>query len=153
MIAGLEEDGNNDDQGAAFSSEGFKDESFASPTFPDARFSPPDSFSTNSSDDDRLEGTRRNDRAPLEADDDDDEMGEMVGPSVGSTMMDSDDDDEAIINESLGYPNRYQNFRRSRIGPSAFGDDDEQNDSSDGEDEGLVEILVPGRKNSTSSQS
>lgn len=152
MIAGLEDDGNNDDQGAAFPSENFKDEPFASPTFPDARFSPPDSFSTNSSDDDRLEGTRRNDRAPLEVDDDDDEMGEMVGPSVGSTMMDSDDDDEAIINESMGYPNRYQDFRRSRIGASPFGDDDEQNDSSDGEDEGLVEILVPGRKNSTSSQ-
>lgn len=152
MIAGLEDDGNNDDQGAAFPSEDFKDEPFASPTFPDARFSPPDSFSTNSSDDDRLEGTRRNDRAPLEVDDDDDEMGEMVGPSVGSTMMDSDDDDEAIINESMGYPNRYQDFRRSRIGASPFGDDDEQNDSSDGEDEGLVEILVPGRKNSTSSQ-
>lgn len=112
----------------------------------------PGSFSTNSSDDDRLEGTRHNDRAPLEVDDDDDEMGEMVGPSVGSTMMDSDDDDEAIINDSTGYPNRYQDFRRSRIGASPFGDDDEQNDSSDGEDEGLVEILVPGRKNSASSQ-
>lgn len=155
MIAGLEDD-NNEEQGAAFPSADFKDEPFSSPTFPDARFSPPDSLSTNSSDDDRVEGTRRNDRAPLEVDDDD-EMGEMVGPSVGSTMMmDSDEEDEAIINESIGYPNvgaanRYKNFQRSRIGASPFGDEEEQNDSSDGEDEGLVEILVPGRKNSTSS--
>lgn len=155
VIAGLDDDGNNEEQGAAFPSADFKDEPFSSPTFPDAHFSPPDSLSTNSSDDDRFEGTRRNDRAPLEVEDDDDEMGEMVGPSVGASMMtDSDEEDEAIINESLGYPNlganRYKDFRQSRIGTSPFGSD-EQNDSSDGEDEGLVEILVPGGKSSTSS--
>lgn len=152
MIAGLEDDGNNDDHGSGFSPSEFKDDPF-SPTFPEARFSPPDSFSTNSSDDEQhTEGTQRGDRAPLEVEDDDDEMGEMVGPSVGTSMMaaDSDDEDEAIINESLGYPNlganRYKNY-----GASPYGADDGQNDSSDGEEEGLVEILVPGRKNSTSS--
>jgi SIT4-associating protein SAP185/190 len=92
---------------------------------------------------------------PLHVGDDDDEMGEMVGPTAGSDMLDSDDEDEAIMNESLGYPdtgaNRYKNFRKSHFGSaSPFGDDD-QNDSSDGEDEGLVEILVPGRKSSSSS--
>lgn len=125
-----------------------------SPTFPTSGFSPPDSLSTNSSDDDgdgRSESVRRQVRVPLEVDDDDDdEMGEMVGPSSG--MMDSDEEDEAIINESLGYsnlsgPGRYNNFRRSRAVSSHY--DDEQNDSSDGEDDGLVEIVVPGRKSST----
>jgi SIT4-associating protein SAP185/190 len=113
-------------------------------------------LSTNSSEDEndgRAEAVRRQVRIPLEVDDDDDdEMGEMVGPSsIG--MMDSDDEDEAIINESLGYsnlsgPGRYNNFPRARAVSSHY--EDEQNDSSDGEDDGLVEILVPGRKSSTS---
>ncbi|KAF9883058.1 hypothetical protein FE257_004137 [Aspergillus nanangensis] len=157
VIAGLEDD--NDGTGssarAAFPSTDFttghKDEPF-SPTYPESGFSPPDSFSTNSSDEEgegRTEGTRRRERVPLEVDDDEDDMGEMVGPSVGSDMMDSDEEDEAIMNESLGYPDlgaaRYKSFRQSRMGASPYGDDD-QNDSSDGEDDGLVEILVPGRK-------
>ncbi|KAI9040992.1 uncharacterized protein KD926_007534 [Aspergillus affinis] len=157
VIAGLEDDGEGADSPArsAFPSTDFapthKDEAFSSPTFPESGFSPPDSLSTNSSDDDgegQSQGGQRKERVPLEVDDDDDDMGEMVGPSLGSDMMDSDEEDEAIINESLGYPNlgpgRYKNFRRSHSGESPFGD--EQNDSSDGEDDGLVEILVPGRK-------
>ncbi|KAJ5606021.1 hypothetical protein N7510_008802 [Penicillium lagena] len=119
---------------------------------------PPDSLSTGSSEDDadgHAEAVRRRVRVPLEVEDDDDEMGEMVGPS-GTGLVDSDDEDEAIINESLGYSNltgpaRYSNFRRSRAVGSHFEDDDDaQNDSSDGEDDGLVEIMVPGRKSSTS---
>lgn len=89
---------------------------------------------------------------PLEVEAEDDEMGEMVGPNA-SGMIGSDDEDEAIINESLGYSNlpaqsRYSGFGRPRAVSSHF--DDDQNDSSDGEDGGLVEILVPGRKSSTS---
>ena len=146
VIAGLEDD-NPGDPGP--------DAAFPSPTFPESGFSPPDSLSSHSSDEDesRHQSMRRAERIPLEADEDDDEMGEMVGPSVGSGMMDSDDEDEAIINESLGYPNlgpeRYKNLRNSHVGQSPFGDD--QNDSSDGEDEGLVEILVPGRGKSEQS--
>ncbi|RAL17556.1 Sit4-associated protein [Aspergillus homomorphus CBS 101889] len=163
VIAGLDEDaeGNNSPANAAFPSTDFppnhKDEPFSSPTFPESGFSPPDSFSTNSSDDDgegRTEGMRRTERVPLEVEDDDDDMGEMVGPSADPRMMDSDEEDEAIMNESLGYPDlgpgRYMGFSRSRMGASPFGGDDD-NDSSDGEDDGLVEILVPGRKSSTSS--
>lgn len=75
-------------------------------------------------------------------------MGEMVGPSMDAHMMDSDEEEDAILNESLGYPElgpgQYKSFRSSRLGHSPFGDD--QNDSSEGEDEGLVEILVPGKK-------
>ncbi|GAQ37998.1 sit4-associated protein [Aspergillus niger] len=163
VIAGLDEDadGSNSPASAAFPSTDFppanKDEPFSSPTFPDSGFSPPDSFSTNSSDeegDGRPEGMRRKERVPLEVDEEEDDMGEMVGPSLGSGMMDSDEEDEAIMNESLGYPDiasgRYRNFGRSRMGASPFGDDED--DSSDGEDDdGLVEILVPGRKASTSS--
>ncbi|KAG2027221.1 hypothetical protein GB937_000959 [Aspergillus fischeri] len=160
VIAGLDDDGDGTDSPsrAAFPSSDFphtrKDEPFSSPTFPESGFSPPDSMSTNSSDDDG-EGRvdmRRKERVPLEVDDDEDDMGEMVGPSLGSEMLDSDEEDEAIMNESLGYPDlgpgRYRSFRRSQFGPSPFGDDDD-NDSSDGEDDGLVEILVPGRKSST----
>lgn len=160
MIAGLEDDGNTDDHESGFPPSEFKDDPF-SPTFPETRFSPPDSFSTNSSDDEQqqhTEGKQRGNRAPFEVggdnidDDDDDEMGEMVGPSVGSSMMaaDSDDEDEAIINESLGYPSLGANRFKEYAG-SPYGGDNGQNDSSDGEEEGLVEILVPGRKNSMSS--
>ncbi|PYI34718.1 hypothetical protein BP00DRAFT_42967 [Aspergillus indologenus CBS 114.80] len=164
VIAGLDEDteGNHSPADAAFPSNDFpptgdKDEPFSSPTFPESGFSPPDSFSTGSSDDDgegRTEGMRRKERVPLEVEDDDDDMGEMVGPSADPRMMDSDEEDEAIMNESLGYPDlgpgRYMDFARSRMGASPFGEDND-NDSSDGEDDGLVEILVPGRKSSTSS--
>ncbi|KAI9931354.1 hypothetical protein MW887_011018 [Aspergillus wentii] len=157
VIAGLDDDAGQSPSSAAFPSTDFvpggKDEPFSSPTFPDSGFSPPDSFSDNSSDDDGEGKRTRQVHVPLNVDDDDDEMGEMVGPTSGSGMMDSDEEDEAIMNESLGYPNlgadRYKSFRRSRVGASPFGDD--ENDSSDGEDDGLVEILVPGRKNSTSS--
>ncbi|KAL5048917.1 hypothetical protein BDW71DRAFT_11365 [Aspergillus fruticulosus] len=120
----------------------------SSPTFPESGFSPSDSFSTGSSDegDDFGGSRRRKERVPLEVDDDD-EMGDMVGPSMESHMMDSDEEEDAILNESLGYPElgpgQYKSFRSSRLGHSPFGDD--QNDSSE-EDEGLVEILVPGKK-------
>ncbi|KAJ6101054.1 hypothetical protein N7499_000684 [Penicillium canescens] len=155
VIAGIDDDaegGNSAFPNSDFSSANAKH----SPTFPNSGFSPPDSLSTNSSEDEgdsHAASVRRQVRVPLEVDDDDDdEMGEMVGPS-SMGMIDSDDEDEAIINESLGYsnlsgPGRYSGFRRSRAVSSHY--DDEQNDSSDGEDDGLVEILVPGRKSSTS---
>ncbi|KAL2813185.1 hypothetical protein BDW59DRAFT_176827 [Aspergillus cavernicola] len=143
--------GLNEDGGRGHSSD-FPAVNVASPTFPDSGFSPSDSFSTGSSDDgDDFSGTRRRkERVPLEVDDDEEDMGEMVGPSIESHMLDSDEEEEAILNESLGYPElgpgQYKSFRSSRMGHSPFGDD--QNDSSEGEDDGLVEILVPGRKSS-----
>lgn len=152
VIAGVDDDGEG---GSAFPNSDFPASTdMSSPTFPESGFSPPDSLS-NSSDEDgdgRSEAVRRNVRVPLEVEDEDDEMGEMVGPSA-TGMIDSDDEDEAIINESLGYSNlpgqtRYSGFRRPRAVSSHF--DDNQDDSSDGEDDGLVEILVPGRKSSTS---
>ncbi|KAJ5505908.1 SIT4 phosphatase-associated protein family [Penicillium expansum] len=155
VIAGIDDDAEGG--GSAFPNSDFGSANAKhSPTFPESGFSPPDSLSTNSSEDEgdgHAESVRRQVRVPLEVeDDDDDEMGEMVGPS-GIGMMDSDDEDEAIINESLGYsnlsgPGRYNSFRRSRAVSSHY--EDEQNDSSDGEDDGLVEIVVPGRKSSTS---
>ncbi|KKK19611.1 extragenic suppressor of kinetochore protein [Aspergillus rambellii] len=151
VIAGFNEDSDRD-HSSDFPSL-HNDQPFASPTFPDSGFSPSDSFSTGSSDDgDDMMGTRRRkERVPLEVDDDEDDMGEMVGPSFGSDMMDSDEEDEAVLNESLGYPElgsgQYKSFRGSRMGHSPFGND-EQSDSSDGEDDGLVEILVPGRRSS-----
>ncbi|KAL4942519.1 hypothetical protein BDV06DRAFT_211789 [Aspergillus oleicola] len=137
------------EEGQGHSSE-FPPGDVSSPTFPESGFSPSDSFSTGSSDegDDFGGSRRRKERVPLEVDDDDDDMGEMVGPSMESHMLDSDDEEDAILNESLGYPElgpgQYKSFRTSRMGQSPFGDD--QNDSSGEEDEGLVEILVPGKK-------
>ncbi|KAJ5544252.1 hypothetical protein N7513_007063 [Penicillium frequentans] len=154
VIAGIDDDaegGNTAFPNADFGSNA--DQTFAS-GFHEGGFSPPDTLS-NSSDEDgdsHAEAMRRRVRVPLEVDEDDDDMGEMVGPSA-TGMIDSDEEEDAIINESLGYsnlphPNRYTGFRRPRAVSSHF--DDEQNDSSDGEDDGLVEILVPGRKSSTS---
>lgn len=87
-------------------------------------------------------------------------MGEMVGPSMGSEVMDSDEEEEAIINESLGYssffgPGRYGGLGRSYSKDSSHSFlDDEAEDSSDGEEEeGLVEIQVPGKKTPTTSSS
>jgi SIT4-associating protein SAP185/190 len=159
IIADLEDDSSTSPELAAaeFSAMDETDQP-SSPTF-HTGFTPPGSPSTNSSDEavgEPKETVRRKVRVPLEVDDDD-EMGEMVGPSSGEVLMDSDEEEEAIINESLGYSNffganRYGEFRRSygRNGQSSFDDDDEDDDdSSDGED-GLVEILVPGRKSFSS---
>jgi SIT4-associating protein SAP185/190 len=163
VIAGLEDESTSSPAfpSAEFSSIG-RDNTLSSPTFPHTGFTPPGSPSTTSSEDapdDATEAVRRKVRVPLEVDDDDDEMGEMVGPGTRSDMIDSDEEEEAIINESLGYssffgPGRYGGFGRSYAkdasGHSMFDDDADDNDSSDGEDDGLVEILVPGRKSSTS---
>ncbi|KAJ6106836.1 SIT4 phosphatase-associated protein family [Penicillium capsulatum] len=152
VIAGVDDDGEGN---SAFPNSDFPsnpNQNF-SPTFPESEFSPSDSLSNSSDEDgDHAGTTRRRPRMPLEVEEDDDEMGEMVGPSA-TGAFDSDEEDEAIINESLGYsnlpaPSRYSGFRRSRAVSGNF--EDEQNDSSDGEDDGLVEILVPGRKSSTS---
>jgi SIT4-associating protein SAP185/190 len=141
-----------------------RDGALSSPTFPRTGFTPPGSPSTGSSDD-ADEGTpeavRRKVRIPLEVDDDDegeeDDMGEMVGPSSGHDMIDSDDETEAIMNESFGYSNLFGTSRYGEVGRSHIRDNsrrphfnadaDDHNDSSDGEeDDGLVEILFPGRK-------
>lgn len=165
VIAGLEDNdnGKGSRSSVAFPSTDFqtsnRDDTFSS-TFHNAGFSPPESLSPNSSDEGGEgphESVRRTVRVPLEVEDEDDEeMGEMVGPSsTGPDLMDSDEEDEAIINESLGYSNpfssgKYKGYRNSHaMGTNP--DDEEKNDSSDGEDDGLVEILVPGRKPSTSS--
>ena len=157
VIAGIDDDAEGGHSAFPDNDFGPNAERTFSPTFPETEFSPPESPSTNSSDeegDGYAESVRRRVRVPLEVEeDDDDEMGEMVGPSA-SGMIDSDDEDEAIINESLGYsnlppPSRYNGFRHSRTVSSHF-DDDDHNDSSDGEDDGLVEILVPSRKPSAS---
>ncbi|KAJ5225652.1 hypothetical protein N7468_006877 [Penicillium chermesinum] len=153
VIAGIDDD--TEGASSAFPNTDFSgggDQTFS--PFPESGFSPPDSMSSGSSDggEGQGESTRRRVRVPLEFEEDEDEMGEMVGPSATGTI-ESDEEEDAIINESLGYsnltgPNRYSGFRRSRDLGTHF--DDENNDSSDGEDDGLVEILVPGRKSSTS---
>ncbi|KAH8697651.1 hypothetical protein BGW36DRAFT_359433 [Talaromyces proteolyticus] len=152
IIAGLEDDpaASPGAPSAEFSAMGQDDNNPPSPTF-HTGFTPPGSPSTNSSDEaagEVNETVRRKVRVPLEVDDDDDEYGDFR--SAG--MRDSDEEEEAIINESLGYsnffePSRYGGFNRS-YSRDAF-DDNDGNDSSDGED-GLVEILVPGRKSSSS---
>lgn len=95
-------------------------------------------------------------------------MGEMVGPSAETLNSDSDDDfggsghnnnsksdDNKSYGKSSGYPNFFTGGFGRRSGtdiderPSSSLHEsvaDERNDRSDGEDDGLVEILVPGRK-------
>jgi SIT4-associating protein SAP185/190 len=142
----------------------------SSPPFPRSSFTPPGSSSSNSSNDgDSNETIRRNVRLPLEIDDidDDDDMGEMVAPSAESnSFSDSDDDfgggqnnskeyDHTSFGKSLGYPQffgggfgRRNQFDVDEGHSSSLHESgaDERTDSSDGEDDGLVEILVPGRK-------
>lgn len=100
--------------------------------------------------------------------DDDDDMGEMVGPSAESNSLNSDSDDDFGGGHNNGKDNDHTNFGKSLGYPNFFGGGfgrrsgidtdeapssslhesvaDERNDSSEGEDDGLVEILVPGRK-------
>ncbi|PGH02080.1 SIT4-associating protein [Blastomyces parvus] len=121
------------------------------------------SYSSNSSDDGEElsteEAVQRKVRLPLEVDDDDaDEMGDIIGPNADlvSAYSDDDEEDETLVGEPLAYSNF---FEGGRFGSSASGarlrgaggdilhDPEGRHDSSDGEeDDGLVEILVPGRK-------
>ncbi|OJD16400.1 hypothetical protein AJ78_03430 [Emergomyces pasteurianus Ep9510] len=117
-------------------------------------------YSSNSSDEgDEMstEAVQRKVRLPLEVDDDDtDEMGDIVGPAKTERASASSDEDEALIGEPLGYSNffegtRYGSSSAPGTGLRSGGDlliaSDDRDDSSDGEeDDGLVEILVPGRK-------
>jgi SIT4-associating protein SAP185/190 len=172
VISGLDDESGSLNFQFSDSSSLHRDGVLSSPTFPRTGFTPPGSPSTASSDGDEStpEAVRRKVRIPLEVDDDgdeeeedddDDDMGEMVAPSSGPDMIDSDEETEAIMNETFGYSNffgtsRYGGLGRSHMkntsGRSHFDDDaDAQNDSSDGEgDDGLVEILFPGRKTSGS---
>ncbi|KAF3481364.1 SIT4-Associating protein ser/thr phosphatase [Arthroderma uncinatum] len=110
-------------------------------------------YSDSSSDEDGslpMESVERKFRLPVDAFDDDDEMGDMVGPSTSY----SDEDDETIIQEALGYSTflgsghtledtGYPEERE--LTPDSARDQD----NSDGEDDGLVEILVPGKRSVT----
>ena len=106
-------------------------------------FQPSSAYSSSSSDDDEtIEAVQRNYRLPLEVYDDD-EIGDMVAPSAGfGSFSDDDEDEETLIRETIGYsdffgPGHY-------IDGTSLSPADTQN--SDDEDEGLVEILVPGRR-------
>ncbi|KAM5445548.1 sporulation-induced protein [Microsporum audouinii] len=111
-------------------------------------------YSDSSSDEEGslpMESVERKFRLPVDAFDDDDEMGDMVGPSTSY----SDEDDETIIQEALGY-STFLGSDHHTLGGSGYPEDRELTpdsargqDNSDGEDDGLVEILVPGRKSVT----
>ncbi|KAG5295005.1 SIT4-associating protein SAP190 [Histoplasma ohiense] len=117
-------------------------------------------YSSNSSDEgDELstEAVQRKGRLPLEVDDDDtDEMGDIVGPHTELVSTYSDEEDGTLVGEPLGYSNFFESApyggstsgtRMRNAGGNVLLDSKDRNDSSDGEeDDGLVEILVPGRK-------
>lgn len=155
VIAGMEDD--NTGSAATEFTAVESNETSSSPTY-HTGFTPPGSPSTGSSDEaagEANETVRRKVRVPLEVDDedDDDDDDDEYGEFRSGKARDSDEEEEAIINESLGYssffgPSRYGSYNRPYGGRDGF-DDDEGNDSSDGED-GLVEILVPGRKSTSS---
>lgn len=112
----------------------------SSPPLFSSTFNGPSGYSSSSSDDgEAIESVRSKTRVPLDMyDDDDEDIGDMLGPSA--SYSDDDDDDETIIREALGY----STFLAPDTHPS--GGSPDRNDSSDGEDEGLVEILVPGKR-------
>ncbi|EZF45400.1 hypothetical protein H112_01572 [Trichophyton rubrum D6] len=111
-------------------------------------------YSDSSSDEDGslpMESVERKFRLPVDAFDDDDEMGDMVGPSTSY----SDEDDETIIQEALGYSTFLDSDHHGLDG-SVYPEERELTpdsargqDNSDGEDDGLVEILVPGKRSVT----
>ncbi|OAX84567.1 hypothetical protein ACJ72_01066 [Emergomyces africanus] len=120
-------------------------------------------YSSNSSDEgDEMstEAVQRKVRLPLEVDDDDDadEMGDIVGAPANTELVSaySDEEDETLVGEPLGYSNFFESTRygssgasgtRIRSGADLLLESEDRNDSSDGEeDDGLVEILVPRRK-------
>ncbi|EDN03737.1 predicted protein [Histoplasma mississippiense (nom. inval.)] len=117
-------------------------------------------YSSNSSDEgDELstEAVQRKGRLPLEVDDDDtDEMGDIAGPHTELVSTYSDEEDGTLVGEPLGYSNFFENApygsstsgtRMRNSGGNILLDSKDRNDSSDGEeDDGLVEILLPGRK-------
>lgn len=111
-------------------------------------FHEPSGYSSSSSDDGgAIESVRSKTRVPLDMyDDDDEDIGAIIGPS-SSYSDDDDEDDETIIREALGYSTFLASDTHPGDGSGNMHlDSAERNDSSDGEDEGLVEILVPGKR-------
>lgn len=113
-----------------------------------SRFQPPSAYSSSSSDDDEtIEAVQRNYRLPLEVYDDDEELADIVAPppaGLGS-YSDEDEDEETLIRETIGYsdffgPGRYTDG--TGLSPAGTPNSDE-------DDEGLVEISVPGRRTSS----
>jgi SIT4-associating protein SAP185/190 len=135
-----------------------RDVSSSPPTFHHSGFARSNSYSSNSSEEDgdeSIEAVRRKVRLPLEIDDEEpDEIGDMAGPGAGLASAYSDDEDEALVGESLGYSSffgaaGYAGAHGSGIigGDDLLLEPDGRTDSSDGEeDDGLVEILVPSRR-------
>ncbi|KAK2797119.1 hypothetical protein FQN50_009310 [Emmonsiellopsis sp. PD_5] len=118
-------------------------------------------YSSNSSDEggeESAEAVQRKFRLPLEVDDEDpDDMGDIIGPNNEIVSAYSDDDeDETLVGEPIGYSHFFDSTRygsssgigrRSGGGGDLLFESEDRHDSSDGEeDDGLVEILVPGRK-------
>ncbi|KAI1988384.1 sporulation-induced protein [Ophidiomyces ophidiicola] len=102
-------------------------------------------FSSSSSEgDETIEAVQRNYRLPLEVYDDDD-LSHIPPPAAGFCSYSDDEDEETLIRETIGYseffgPECYANnnaMSSTNSGPTG---------NSDDEDEGLVEILVPGRR-------
>ena len=129
------------------------------PSFPHSGFARSNSYSSNSSDedgDDSAEDIGAKVRLPLEVDDEEpDGIGHMAGPGAGLTSTYSDDEEDGtLVGESLGYSSFFGDTGyASAHGSGMLGgedlllDPDGRTDSSDGEeDDGLVEILVPGRR-------
>lgn len=143
----------NDDDGLGNSAEQEsrreKGTSSSSPPSFLTSFHEPSGYSSSSSDDgEAIESVRSKTRVPLDMyddDDDDEDIGDMIGPTSSYSDND-DDDDETIIREALGYSTFLAPGTLPGDGSSGMLDSTERNDSSDGEDEGLVEILVPGKR-------
>ncbi|PGG99970.1 hypothetical protein AJ80_09256 [Polytolypa hystricis UAMH7299] len=122
-----------------------------------SRFPQSATYSSDSSDGEvdtsTEEAVQRKYRLPLEVDDEGpDEMDQIVGSALNiASASSSDEDEEALIDESLGFSSYFARYAASPRREISSGGDillgsEERHDSSDGEEEGLVEILVPARR-------
>lgn len=122
---------------------------------------PPDSFdaslddsSTSSSNSDidplhpPLEAMRSNERKPLDIDDEDEEMGEMVGPTTEETFHSSDDELTSAtstagdLHKTDGHVRRHSRVEEMEEPVSEF-DGQQDRSASSSSDEEVVEISLP----------
>ncbi|KAL1959304.1 hypothetical protein VTO42DRAFT_2491 [Malbranchea cinnamomea] len=131
-------------------------------TEPDVEYSSPPSYlppvpeisagylsSSSSSDGDGPEVGRPSTRRGVDIDEFDDDMGDMVAPTAGiATAYDDDEDsDDGLITEPLGYSSLLgSSYYPGDPTTSGLHESEDHIDSSDeDEDDGLVEIVVPGK--------
>lgn len=125
------------------------------PSFLPPAHAVPSGYLSSSSSDGSVEigGSERQGFDMDDFDDDDEDIGDMITPAGGIASTydnDEEDSDDGLITAPLGYSSFLGNSHYLSGGSKGASLSEDMTNSSDEEDDGLVEIMVPGKSRVTS---